>query len=110
MHNHSYQSLVEAQTGVREDGYTEEFLWVDGELMDADKSRSYGKSDLTIVEHYRFEGVSNPGDNSVLFVLEASDGTKGYVISGYGTYADEKFVKFLDEVPERDSTRVEDEP
>lgn len=110
MHSHPYTSLVEAQMGIREQGYTEEFNWVDGELTDADKTKTYGTGDLVIVEHYRFEGASNPGDMSILFALEANDGKKGYAISGYGTYADEKFVKFLDELPERDTTRVEDTP
>ena len=110
MHNHPYQSIVEAQTGVREKGYTEAFDWHEGQLMNADKSKAYGRDDLVIVEHYRFEGASDPGDSSILFALEASDGAKGYAISGYGTYADEKFVQFLDDLPERDTTRVEDKP
>ena len=110
MHNHPYDTLVEAQAGVRSAGYTEEFTWDEGALKSADKTRAYGRDDLAIVEHYRFEGASDPGDLSILLALEATDGTRGYAISGYGTYADEKFVTFLDELPVRDSTRVEDTP
>ena len=107
MHSHPYTSLVEAQMGLRDQGYTEEFVWEDGEFKSADKSKTYATSDLEIVEHYRFEGMSNPGDMSIVFAIEASDGKKGYAFSGYGTYADEKFVNFLDEVPEREDTEVE---
>ena len=110
MHSHDYDHLVEAQQGVIADGYTEGFIWVDDQLMSADRSRSYRPGELTSVEEYRFEGMTNPGDMSILIVLEASDGTKGYAISSYGPTADEKLVKFLDEVPKRIETEVTKAP
>lgn len=41
-----------------------------------------------IVEVYRFEGNSNPDDESILYVIESTDGRKGTLINGYGISAD----------------------
>ncbi len=110
MHSHDYDTLVEAQMGLRKNGFTEEFVWEDEQFKSEDKSVTYRPDDLKIVEHYRFEGASDPGDMSILMALEAKDGRKGYAISAYGTYADEKFVKFLDEIPEREDPEVTAKP
>ena len=99
MHSHDYDSLIDAQQGVRSAGYKEEFLWKDGEMLSEDSSVQYDPEDLKVVEHYRFEGESNPGDMSILMALESKDGRKGYVVSAYGTYADDKLVAFLEKVP-----------
>ena len=110
MHSHDYDSLVEAQAGVRAEGFTEEYLWKDGRMTSADRATTYQPADMKIVEHYRFEGMTNPGDMSILMCLTSSDGKKGYVISGYGTYADAKLDEFLDEVPEAEDTEVRNAP
>ena len=106
MHSHDYDSLIEAQTGVRDAGYKEEFLWKDGEMLSEDGTMQYDPQDLKQVMHYRFEGESNPGDMSILMVLKSRDGRKGYVVSAYGTYADEALVKFLDQVPSDEDADV----
>jgi len=110
MHNHTYDNVVEAQQGLIEDGYTEGFIWVDESFMKSDRSKAYTPSDLVIDEHYRFEGMTNPGDMSIVFALSANDGVKGYAISGYGPTADAKFVSFLDSVPQREDPAVEPRP
>jgi len=41
------------------------------------------------VDHvYRFEGMSNPDDNSVLFAIQSSEGVKGLLVDAYGLYAE----------------------
>lgn len=47
----------------------------------------YQPADLKIVKTYRFEGISNPDDNSILYIIEANDGTKGTLIDSYGVYS-----------------------
>jgi hypothetical protein len=44
--------------------------------------------DFTVEEFYRFEGMSNPDDNSVLFAISSDDGIKGTLVDAYGVYAD----------------------
>jgi len=69
-------------------GYVEEFVVRDGAVHIANTTRRFRPEDLHIRDHYRFEGISDPGDMSVIYALEARDGTRGTLTDAYGTYAD----------------------
>ena len=54
--------------------------------------------DLAIIKTYRFEGDSNPADNTALYVLRDKDENLAYIIDTYGAYSDHvgpKFDEFL---------------
>ena len=55
-----------------------------------------GGQDVRIVDHYRFEGTSDPDDMSVIYALEARDGTRGTLTDAFGTYADPSVGAVLD--------------
>lgn len=63
-----------------------EFLYSDKGLS-INNAKFYQPEDLKIIKTYRFEGDSNPDDNSVLYIIEATDGTLGYSIDAYGVYS-----------------------
>jgi hypothetical protein len=44
--------------------------------------------DFEVTEVYRFEGMTDPDDQSVLYALESKDGIKGTLVNGYGLYSD----------------------
>jgi len=49
-------------------------------------------------EFHRFEGMSNPDDNSIVFAISSDDGIKGTLVDAYGIYADsltESMIKKL---------------
>jgi hypothetical protein len=48
----------------------------------------------------RFEGASDPADNTILYVIETNDGIKGTLVDAYGSYADPKVTTFMEEVAE----------
>ncbi|MFN8249830.1 MAG: hypothetical protein U0T68_12820 [Ferruginibacter sp.] len=50
-------------------------------------NKFYTPEDLTIIKTYRFEGESDPSDSSILYLIEAKDGLKGYSIDAYGVYS-----------------------
>ncbi|HEY9008122.1 hypothetical protein [Ohtaekwangia sp.] len=83
-----------------EQGYVENFRAAEGGLQSFDSDKIYGAKDINIVNFYRFEGISNPDDNSVLYVIETSDGKKGTLIDAYGAYADPEVAKLIVEVEE----------
>jgi hypothetical protein len=67
----------------------------------------YQPVDLKIIRTYRFEGDSDPSDSSILYVMEANDGTLGYTIDAYGAFSnhdDVNYDEFILKVPieERD--------
>lgn len=68
--------------------------------------KSYQPADLKIIKTYRFEGMSNPDDNSILYIIEAKDGTSGYMIDSYGVYSShdnqQGFDNFIRQIPVED--------
>jgi hypothetical protein len=82
-------------------GYKEDFR-VENAVMKtfANNSKSYKPEDIKIVNFYRFEGVSDPGDMTVLYVIETNDGVHGTLSDGYGPYASEDVSKFITQVTE----------
>jgi len=64
----------------------------------------YQPEDLLILKTYRFEGESNPSDSSILYLLEANDGLRGYSIDAYGAYSnhDEKYDEFIRKIKVED--------
>ena len=65
-------------------------------------NKFYQPEDLKIIRTYRFEGDSDPSDNSILYLIEAKDGLTGYSIDAYGAYSDHEgdgYDDFIRQVP-----------
>ena len=60
----------------QEKGYTANFRFEEGKLIASDSKTSYSPDDVHIVADHRYEGMSNPSDMSILYVLETNDGKK----------------------------------
>ncbi len=89
------KSLSSCTNRMKEEGYKEDFQVDENGLHTFDKSRNFTPEEVRIVNYYRFEGVSDPGDNTILYVIETTDGTKGTLADGYGAYASEDVAKFI---------------
>jgi hypothetical protein len=76
-------------------GFSQEMKVKNDRLEAIGASKSFRPEQVVIREHRRFEGVSDPDDTSVLYAIEASDGTKGVLTDGYGAYADPAVAAFL---------------
>lgn len=64
-----------------------EFRWTK-EGFSAGKGKVYQPEELTIIKTFRFEGDSDPGDSSILYLIEANDSLVGYSLDSYGAYSD----------------------
>ncbi|SEP75064.1 phosphoribosylpyrophosphate synthetase [Neolewinella agarilytica] len=83
-----YASLTDAIEELRKEGYEHDFNQ-HGEYLECKKlEKKFNPENFTIVQTHRFEGMSSTGDNSVLYAIEADDGTKGMLVDAYGVYAD----------------------
>lgn len=80
------------------DGYTDQYQIVNGRLHSLKNEKTYLPKDVTAMNFYRFEGISNPDDMSILYAVETIDGGKGTLIDAYGLYADAKIGEFMKEV------------
>ena len=63
--------------------------------------RTFTADELTIREFYRFEGVSDPDDMSIVYVIESRDGTRGTLVDAFGVYANPAVGRVLERVPIR---------
>lgn len=107
MEFNQYDHLVEATNDLTRKGYKASFKFTDeGEMQCLKNKKTYTPQEMKIIESHRFEGMTNPADMSIVFAVECEDGTKGMIVSGYGTYANAGFEKFMTDV-ERDPECVE---
>ncbi len=91
----NYPNLVEAINGLRSRGYDYDFDYDNACLFCSKIDEKFDAEDLKITEYYRFEGMSDPDDNSVIYAIESKDGHKGIMIDAYGTYSDEHKSAFI---------------
>ncbi len=92
------ETLSELTNDAFSKGYTESFKVVTSGLSTADGSIVYNPQDIRISNFYRFEGFSDPQDNSILYLIETNDGKKGTLIDAYGPDADAKISSFIRQV------------
>jgi hypothetical protein len=81
-----------------EKGYTANFFVNDTLLQHVDSGQSYQPGQVHIVDYYRFEGQSDPDDNSILYIIETNDGRRGTIADAYGMYASTAVANFFNEV------------
>ncbi|ANW96345.1 phosphoribosylpyrophosphate synthetase [Wenyingzhuangia fucanilytica] len=80
----NFETLSEAMNNLTQRGYTDNFVANDTCIKALYAKKEYQPSDLTIDETYRFEGITNPSDQSELFAISTKDGIKGTLSMSYG--------------------------
>lgn len=94
----NYSNLLEAVNGLRSRGYDYDFHYEDACIHCSKISEKFKPIDLKITEYYRFEGMSDPEDNSVIYAIESNQGHKGIIIDAYGAYSDEHKTAFISDI------------
>lgn len=80
------------------DGYTGNFKIEENKLISLDSEKKFKPEQVHINNFYRFEGASDPDENSILYAIETDNGEKGTLTDAYGTYADPNVGKFIKQV------------
>jgi hypothetical protein len=83
-----------------EKGYEHSFRVTEQGLKCVDNDRVYEPGEVTVPNFFRFEGISDPDDMSIVYEIETSDGCKGTLIDAYGVYSDSRVGKFMCAVEE----------
>ena len=91
--------LEKCMNRLEQKGYTEQFRVEKKRLKSVNNDKkSYKPEDVKAVNFFRFEGISDPDDMSILYAIETSDGTKGTLVDAYGRYSDEDTSTFMQDV------------
>lgn len=73
-----------------------------GKMQSQKLNKIFTPEQLSIVKTYRFEGMSDPADSAVLYLLEDTDQNMYYISDAYGIYSDNEgpeFDDFLKKIP-----------
>lgn len=91
-------TLTQCVNKMVREGYTDSFKVTDKGLLASSNNRYYRPEEVKVINFYRFEGQSDPADNTILYVIEAGENIKGTLIDAYGPYSDAKVTAFMTEV------------
>jgi len=99
----SNKSIVQCLNELQKDGYNINFSVNNKELCDIDTDNKFATEDLVITHEFRFEGMSNPSDNSILYAIKSKtdDKVKGTILNSYGHDANVE----IDEVMQKIETK-----
>ncbi len=86
----SYSTLSETIYALRKEAYTMDFNIRQECIICQHTNVELPPDEFAIDKAYRFEGASNPDDQSILYVISLPKfGVKGVLTNGYGISADE---------------------
>jgi len=85
----------------QEKGYVSSFHIKELKLINNETKNEYNPEDVKIVAEHRYEGMSNPSDMSILYVIETNKNEKGTVLVGYGPSADIEIAEFFKNIPKK---------
>ena len=88
-----YATVTEAIEQLRQQGFTLDFTLKEDQL--ASGEQVFPANEFEIVDLYRYEGQSDPGDEAIVYALASADGSKGILVSGYGISTDEASTETL---------------
>lgn len=86
----SYGTLSETINGLKKEGYTLDFNIRQECLVCSVTNTVLSPDDFEIDKVYRFEGMSNPDDQAILYAISSPKfEVKGVLVNGYGISADD---------------------
>lgn len=88
MKNNQFSTLSEAVNALTKAGFDRQFNLEDEQLSSPEDSQTYRAQDMKVHSFHRFEGMSNPSDMSIVYALEAPDGSKGTLVGAFGVDGD----------------------
>lgn len=92
-------TVTEVLDNLKKEGYSVDFNLKDNCLVCNGNSLEIYPEDFIVDKHYRFEGITDPADEAVVYAISSKKhGLKGTLINGYGIYSNrlvDEMVKAL---------------
>lgn len=80
-----YGTLSQAINKLKlEEGYEYDFNLLDEKIENKAEKETYHIDQFNVDKVLRFEGMSNPDDNAILYAITTENGKKGVLVDGYG--------------------------
>jgi len=98
LENKDLKTLVSCINALVHEGFTDNYKVTDDGLKSLKLDKTYKPDQVNVLSFYRFEGNSDPADNSILFAIETIDGDRGTLVDAFGPYADTKVTHFMEQV------------
>lgn len=90
-------TLVEILEKLRKEGYTMDFNIKFDHIICEDTCLL--PQDFEVDQTFRFEGITNPSDEAILFAISSISGDlKGVLVNSYGVYADSMTDELIDKL------------
>ena len=93
-----FETLSQAMNALNEAGFKEGFKAEPDGIVGTFSGKSYQPEELKIVQSHRFDGMTNPQDDSIVFAIEAQDGTKGTLVMSYSSKHNQN-VELIKRIP-----------
>jgi hypothetical protein len=95
----NFETLIEAINHFKSVGYETDFNLAFDKLICSENLIRLHPEDFEILEAIRFDNNTDPGEESILYVVQEKDGNhKGTFVSAFGTYADDISKELLDKL------------
>lgn len=96
---YTYETVTEAVNDLSKRGYNDN-LSVQADYLYCDsKDLQLSPKEFQIDEVYRFEGITDPGDESIVYAISSNDGkVKGTLVNAYGPYFDSASEELVDKL------------
>ncbi len=85
-HQSHYATVSTALNELKKQGFTVDFNLHDNCIVCGEGK--FEAADFDIVDVYRYEGNSDPGDEATVYAIQSKTGIKGVLVTGYGASED----------------------
>ncbi|MBF0695758.1 MAG: hypothetical protein IR153_11965 [Flavobacterium sp.] len=86
-----YATISKALEELTKKGFTVDYNLKENEIVE-------NAENFEIVEVYRYEGQTDPGDEATVYGILSKSGEKGVFVAGHSTYAESEAARKLNEM------------
>jgi hypothetical protein len=97
-HKTHYETVSKAIEDLRKQGYTTDFNLDENAIVC--NVGKFSANDFEVVDVYRYEGDSDPGDEAAVYAIKSSNGLKGVLVTGYGASSETTSPEILRKLTE----------
>lgn len=101
---HDFDTLLEAIKSVKAEGFSVEFVCKPHGFLDPESENIYVPESICKMEFIRIQSpLSEPDEESILYLLETLDGKKGWISDSFGYESNTQLTEHINKIKENTS-------